>query len=200
MSEVEKNTADLTATSDATTDEITGQSQLSEESQTQIDYKAKLEEEVRRREKAEAKIIEQKRVMKESQVEEPVSQDLEKLLEDKLEQKFRELQFQTQEHRYSDVIKSYSTSAEEAQLMEHILKHDIVASGDIEKDVRRAKMLANEDKITQENTELKRALTARNTAGGISSGGQKVRETKQQWSAKDIKFAKEAGIDLSKLK
>jgi len=207
MSQVEINEADLTATSEATTEENKSETTLSEESKnTGVDYKAKLEEERARREKAEARIVELKRERKEAHTQESVEDiddqiaSIEKRMEEKLESRVREIQYQSQEQRYEEAITSIASTKDEAELITHILKHDINPTGDIVKDVRRAKILANEDSIAEENAELKKALATRGTAGGMSTAGHKVREQKQQWSAKDVKFAKAAGIDLSKLK
>lgn len=206
MEEVEKKEEETTSAPEATTGETETQSTLSEESQTQIDYKAKLEEERQRREKAEAKLVELKRERKDVQPQDDSSldderiADIERKLEEKLENRVREIQFQSQESKYEDRIAQYASNSDEAELIRYILKNDIKQSGDVEKDVRRAKMLANEDKIVQENAELKRAIVARKTTGGISTGGQKLREDRPVWSATEQKFAKVAGIDLSKLK
>lgn len=206
MEQVEKIEEEHTSASEATTEETKDQSQLSEESKTQIDYKAKLEEERRRREKAEAKLVELKQERKTAQTQEEVIDvdsriaEIEQRMSEKLEQRVREIQFQSQEQRYESLVASVSSSDDEAELIKHILKNDINPSGDIERDVRRAKLLANEDKVITENSELKRALATRKTVGGISTTGQRLREDKPVWSAKDIKFAKQAGLDLSKLK
>lgn len=206
--EVEKKQAEQTAPSEATTEEQKDQSQLSEESKTQpggINYAEKLEQERKRREKAEAKIVDLKKEKKEAKTEE--EQDvleariaqLEQSLISIVEQKTQELEMRTQRSRYDEAIRAVSSSEDEQALIRDILEHDIKPTGDIERDVRRAKILANEDSIANENEELKRALTARSTAGSISTGGQRVIEEKQTWTAADRKFAQAAGLDLTKV-
>lgn len=208
MEKVEKNEVEQSTASEATTEENKDQSTRSEASQTQtegIDYKAKLEAERQRREKAEAKLVDLKKEKKEANSEEEREdidariKKLEDNFEKRLEEKTRELEMRSEERRYSDAISSVASSTDEAELIKHILKNDIKPTGDIERDVRRAKLLANEDNLTSENEELKKALTARKTAGGISTSGQRVREEKQTWTAADHKFAQAAGLDLSKV-
>lgn len=206
MDNVEKNEVEQPTTSEATMEETKVQSQLSEESKTQVvDYKAKLDAERERREKAEAKIVELKKEKKESSSQEE-REDLEariagleaKLLET-VEAKTKELELKSEQRRYSEAISAISSSEDEAALIRHILENDIKPTGDIERDVRRAKLLANEESLTSENEELKHALVARKSSGGISTGGQRVIEDKQTWSAADRKFAQAAGLDLSKV-
>lgn len=210
MSEVEKKEVEQTTASEATTEETKAEPKLSEEStNTGVDYKAKLEEAQKRVEKAENKIVDLKRELKETDGEEAQSDLKEQIaalqekvqsFESMFENKAQELEMKAEERRYNDAVASVSSTDDEAQLIKHILKHDIKPTGDIDRDVRRAKLLANEDSLTSENAELKQSLVAKRTAGGVSTGGQRVRQEEPQYSAKDLKFAKAAGLDLTKSK
>lgn len=206
MSEVEKKDVEQTTAPEATTGEDKAESKLSEESQN-TDYAAKLEEAQKRVEKAENKIVDLKRELKESDndsekndLEEQIATLQEKVssFESMFDQKAQELEMKAEERRYNEAVASVSSSDDEKALIQHILKHDIKPTGDVERDVRRAKLLANEDSITSENAELKQSLVAKRTAGSISTGGQRVTQEEPQYSAKDLKFAKAAGIDLTK--
>lgn len=205
MNKVEKNEAEKTAASEATTEETKDQPKLSEESKTQVegvDYKAKLEAERLRREKAEARLVDLKREQKESESkgdEEDRLLAMEERLMSRLEEKTSQLQKQSKQSKYDDAISSVASSEDEAALIQHILDNDIKPTGDVAKDVRRAKILANEDDLFSENTELKKALSSRKTVGGISSGSQRVAENKKTWSNADKKFAAANGLDLSKI-
>lgn len=207
MSEVEKKEVEQTTTPEATTGETQAEPKLSEESKnTGVDYAAKLEEERQRREKAEAKLVELKREKKEAKTDGEDTSSIDARIESvkaELQQDFdkkvRELALQSESRRYDDAISSLASNSDEAALMKHILENDIVPTGDIERDVRRAKMLANEDKIASESAELKQALVSRNTAGGIATGSQRMQEETPNWTAADRKFAAAAGLDLSKL-
>ncbi len=132
MDDVEKKEVELTTPSEATTEETKEQPKLSEESQTQVvDYKAKLEAEQLRREKAEARIVELKKEKKEvstSQEREDLEsriEELESRLLSTVEEKTRELEMKSEQRRYSDAISSMSSSEDEAALIRHILENDI---------------------------------------------------------------------------
>lgn len=208
MSEVEKNEVEQTTNSGATAEETKAEPKLSEELQnTGIDYKAKLAEAQKRVEKAESKIVELKRELKDSDddsekddLREQIASLQEKVLsfESMFDQKAQELEMKAEERRYNDAIASVSSSDDEKALIQHILKHDIKPTGDVERDVRRAKLLANEESLVSENAELKQSLVAKRTAGGISTGGQRVQDKEPKYTATDLKFAKVAGINLTK--
>lgn len=208
MSQVEKNEVDHTTAPDATPGETQDQPKLSEEQQTQdggIDYKAKLEQERLRREKAEKKIVDLKREKKEAPTSEGVSElearlkELEASFSSRLEDTAKQLEMRSREDKYNDAINSVSSSEDEAELIKHILHNDIRATGDVARDVQRAKLLANEDRLVSENAELKAALASKRTAQSMATVGQRVQEDRQAWSAADIKFAKAAGLDVTKL-
>lgn len=153
----------------------------------EFDYKAELESERKRREKAEAKLVKLKKDKKEGN-----DPDIESKVNELLESKLSEIEKRTQEREYERVVKAYSQGEDEAELIQYHLNNSIRLTGDTEEDVRRAKILANEKKILETQSELSHAVRSR---GAIQTtpnmSGQKQKVTQEpEYTADELKLLK----------
>lgn len=145
------------------TEEIEKPEEGQPESEEEVDYKAKYEEEQRLRKKAESRV----QFLKEKKVdgdEKPITKkDLEEL-EANLTRRHLRAQVESRARELSE-------NEDEAKLILHHYEHSIVPTGDVKKDVARARLLANEAKFEREHEELFRAAESkRNRESGFSSG------------------------------
>lgn len=189
-----EDTAAGTAPSQEKTKEESAQEENLSEKQTQevetseIDYKAELEAERKRREKAEEKLVKLKKEKKE------VSEDLdlESKLEELLNRKLSDIEMRTQQREYERAVSSLSESAEEAELINWHLENSIRLSGDPAEDVRRAKLLANEKRLLRENKELAESSKVRATVSKTPNiSGQKTQAKKEpEYTSDEIRLLK----------
>lgn len=166
--------------------------------------KAKLEEERRLRVKAESALQYRKEKEKEREKgDEPVTKKDLLDLEANLTRKTLRAQVESE-------IKRVAENEDEAKLILNHYDATLVPTGDIAKDVRRAKLLANEAKAEREQEELEKARESKENRGRSFSGGRPEFESKEpeldpetrklvamnkmQWDSKEKIFKNTRGV------
>ena len=165
-----------------------------------IDYKKELEQERKLREKAESSAQyhkEKAKELRDSKEEEPSEEDtpLTKKDLDTLEANLTRKTFQNQVRSEASRI---ATNEDEAELIIFHYENSVVPTGDIVKDVTRARLIANEARIERNTEELTAALESKNSRSfGGSSGGRKLADpTKEPPLDADTKQL----VDMNKMK
>lgn len=170
--------------------EPTSELEADESKKTEVvDYKAELEAERERRERAEDKIVKLKKDKQETPPAEIPQDAMEKLKQELLEVQQAELSKIRMESSRSVIeaeISKRSTSDDEAALIRYHLENSVKMSGDVAKDVARAKLLANEKHYQKGMQEMAEALKAKNATGAPGFGSE-TKDGKQK--------AKLAGAD-----
>lgn len=144
---------------------------------TEPDYKAELALEKERTKKAEGKIVELKRELKNTPVEDLddvlANEDLDKKIDDKVEQRVSALTSGLVEDFVNTELDSLTTNPDEKELMKYHYENTIRKTGlsrsAIKNDLGKAKALANSGKIMTQNAELHAALVAKK--GIVNSSG-----------------------------
>lgn len=188
--EVENEDVDDAEASDDTSveesEEESDDSSDVEESKDDIDYKSLLEVEIARREKAEKAIVKMKKSQKEEDIDNDWTTDEPKLSEDRiaelLEANNQKIISQLTGDYEIDVLDSITSNPDERELIKFHLENTIKRTGlskaDIKADALRAKAIANADRLTAENAELKNSAKARKsiTNSGVGSAVRKTRK------------------------
>ena len=109
-------------------------------------------------------------------------------------------------------VKKIARSSDEANLILYHYEHSIVPLGDVAKDISRARLIANEQRVLRENDELRATLRSKETRGkGGGGGGQRpdvaskepsldadtktlVQRNKMTWDAKRGLYANDKGV------
>lgn len=184
------------------TEEIDKPEEGQPESEEEVDYRVKFEESERLRKKAEARV----QFLKEKKGDEDVpvtKKDLEEL-EANLTRRHLRAQVESR-------IKEVAENEDEAKLILLHYESSLVPTGDIKKDVSRARLLANEAKLEREHDELLRAAESKRNRGDGFSGGKPefgtkepeldsetkklVRMNKMTWDPKERLYKNERGVN-----
>ena len=165
----------------------------SEDETNEVDYEAELDAEKERRTKAEQKIVDMKRQSKDI--------DIDTLVEEKVNAKMQD----SATDLLADVLTGI-TNDKERELVKYHYENSIKPTGftvlAIQKDVARARLIANEGKITKENSEMKIALKAKHSVGtGTGSNQDKQSfETEPNYSEADKKLMERHGLTSKDIK
>ncbi len=171
----------------------------SEVETNEIDYEAELANERKRREKAEEKIVEMKRMSKEGKSQEDQDEDdiINRKIDERVNLALKENSTDTVEGELQDI----TDNDKERELIKFHYENSIRQSGytraAIRQDLERAKLLANESKLRKENSELKEALKAKAAVGKGSSGNNQIKpevEEDHKFSKADLEFMKKRGL------
>jgi len=166
-------------TNDTKEEEVQGTNAESSE----VDYKAELEKAKKQISQAEYTIQEEKRRRREAErlAEETVEPkpDVE---EDRLRQIIREEQSailsKVREGDAKRIARSMSSNDVEYELILHHYENSIRPTGDIESDIRRAKLLANEARYASDIEEARRSALSASMKGKGTGSGQKLQDKK----------------------
>jgi len=145
----------------------------------QIDYAAELEKERQEKENYKTGMLNAKDKLKKEKLKSPLGQES-PASDDKIRNIIREelgtFKTDTKKDDIQEIASQYSSTEDERELILHHYENTIRQSGfdrlSIEKDMARAKMLANEKTIVRENKQLKDALKAKKSISndGVGSG------------------------------
>jgi len=160
----------------------------------EVDYEVELAAEKERREKAEKKIIDMKRQSKDV--------DIATLVEEKVNAKMQD--------SATDLLEDVLTGIDnekERKLVQYHYENSIKPTGfttlAIQKDVARARLIANEGKIAKENSEMKIALKAKHSTGNAGMGSNQDKTTFEQepnYSPADKKLMERHGLTSKDIK
>lgn len=163
-----------------------GDSEEKDRSGDDIDYKAQLKEERKRRKQAEHNIVQLKQEQKGSEEKEdtPKSDDSgdassgdidEATIRSMIQEKVNEVKQEATSGTVDEVLNSMASSQDEKELIQHHYENTINQSGysreDVQRDIQRAKLLANESNLRTQLQETAQALQSersKNRAGGLS--------------------------------
>lgn len=197
--DTEEKTSQNNLEADENNDDQTSKKDDSAEQEV-IDYKAELERERKAREKAESDRDNYKKGMlkakskkkkdewdddfedEEDDQEDVINRKVEELVSKKSEDIYKKLS----QNQVNDRLDKYASSEDEKELMRFHLEHTINPSGDLDKDVQDAKLIANRKSLLTENQELKAALRAKGSIRNSSMGT----EVKTNQATKDDKEMK----------
>lgn len=165
-------------TSEVEADDSKNTNEEEPESQDSIDYKAKLEEERQRREKAEEAVVKYKKQAKEKESDD--SQPQEESDQPDVSELVRQEVSKARQEMVQDQIDAQLNSIEnedERELVKYHYHNTINPSGfstsQIREDVTRARLIANKDKIMQENQELRESLKSKQTVSNTGVGSNR---------------------------
>lgn len=199
--EVETTTEESGSTSEENKELINEVDETTEEngsaSETnEVDYEAELATEKERREGAEQKIVEMKRQSKGGDV------DIDTLVEEKVNAKLQDSAKDLLAGVLTDI-----TDEKERELVKYHYENSIKPTGfttlAIQKDVARARLIANEGKIAKENSEMKIALKAKHSTGNAGMGSNQDKTTFEQepnYSPADKKLMERHGLTSKDIK
>lgn len=181
-----KNDADDTADPNASEDET-----------NEVDYEAELAIEKKRREGAEQKIVDMKKQSKGGD-----DVDIDTLVEEKVNAKLQD----SATDLLADVLTGI-TDEKERELVKYHYENSIKPTGfttlAIQKDVARARLIANEGKIAKENSEMKLALKAKHSTGNAGMGSNQDKKSFEQepnYSPADKKLMERHGLTSKDIK
>ena len=184
----------------------------------ETDYKAQLEEELKVREKAESSAQYHREQAEKLRKENQLLKDEVKTDEDKpvtkrdLQEIEANLTRKTLRAQVEAEVKEIARNPDEAKLILYHYEHSIVPLGDVAKDISRARLIANEQRVLRENDELRAMLRSKETRGKASGGGgQKpsiapkepsldagtktlVQRNKMTWDSKRGLYANDKGV------
>jgi len=165
-----------------------------EDETNEVDYEVELAAEKERREKAEKKIVDMKRQSKDV--------DIDTLVEEKVNAKMQD--------SATDLLEDVLTGIDnekERKLVQYHYENSIKPTGfttlAIQKDVARARLIANEGKIAKENSEMKIALKAKHSTGNAGMGSNQDKTTFEQepnYSPADKKLMERHGLTSKDIK
>jgi len=149
-------------------------------SDNEIDYKELYEEEEKKRIKAENTIIKNKRKEKEETgIEDTTDYDNTNEVKEIIRTETKKIREDMVGDTIDTLGEKLCSNEDERKLVMFHYDNSIVQSGssrkDILKDLKRAKLIANEKLILAENSELKTSLAAKNTLGITGIGSNQVR-------------------------
>lgn len=166
----------------------------SEDETNEVDYETELAAEKGRREKAEEKIVKMKRQSKDV--------DIDTLVEEKVNAKLQD----SVPDLLADVLTGIADN-KERELVKYHYENSIKPTGfttlAIQKDVARARLIANEAKLTKENSELKIALKAKHSTGNAGMGSNQDKQSFEEepnYSEADKKLMKRHGLKPKDIK
>ncbi len=201
--------ADATATETAPTQETSTDETLREESKTpksaeESEYQAELQRLQSQLTKAEKALVKNKTEKKKPSIDEDAL--VEKLLSKMQEQQGSFMQ-QEREEYIDTQIDVLASSSDEAKLikfhLENTLNVDKRSKRSVDEAVEMAKLLANRNKLSQQNEELSAALAARQTTRtSVAAASQRgARSRTPHISSEEKEFLQAMGVkDFSKLK
>lgn len=179
-----------------------------EEEEKNIDFKQKLEdakkEAKEKLDKAEKKIIKLKKARKDGEIDpeidpDPVDPPISREdVQDIVRTETQKVKKDLREDDAREYARSISTNADEEKLIMFHYKNTVSSTGNLQKDIKRAKLIANEDSIAQTNEEIKKAFDSRNTKGYRGGGGgqRPFKGTpRPKLSPQDEKIIKRGGFD-----
>lgn len=144
-----------------------------------IDYKAELEKERKRREKAEFALYKKNTEGKRSAAPEWDEDELEAKIEEKIEARVSAIRSSQVGEIIDDELLASAKTDEERELVKFHYENSIVQSGSsrtaIREDLRKAKLLANSSKYERENAEMAETMKAKNALGNTSGGTNQAR-------------------------
>ena len=188
---------DSNSPSEEKTKEDTSESKKEDTSEQNIDYKKLLEEEKKKRKDDRKKFF----TKKEDEDYDPEPSLTPEEIEGKIAEKVKENVTALERRIFESNAKSWATqlseNPEEKELMLYHYNNSIVPSGDVEKDMKRCQLLANEGRIEAKERELKRALAKEPTGTG-SGAGQKlpIPPEKPVMTEADRKVKEKAGKEV----
>ena len=169
----------------------------SEDETNEVDYEAELAIEKKRREGAEQKIVDMKKQSKDG-----VDVDIDTIVEEKVNAKMQD----SATDLLADVLTGI-TNEKERNLVKYHYENSIKPTGfttlAIQKDVARARLIANEGKIAKENSEMKIALKAKHSTGNAGMGSNQDKTTFEQeptYSPADKKLMERHGLTSKDIK
>lgn len=174
--EVAKEEETPKESSETTTEETDKESEVAN-----IDYKQELEEERKRRMKAEA-IIQRHKPKKEEEVEEEETPDDEPLtaksvaevVERTVSKHLGALSVNMQRRQLEDEVARVAETPDERELILHHLENTVRLTGDVRLDVENAKAIANRRRLASKLEEAKMAALSKHTRQTVTGGaGQK---------------------------
>jgi len=165
-----------------------------EDPRENIDYKRILEEEKAKKKEWRDKFFKEKKARDEEE-ESLESEEIEEKIEEKVKLHVASLQRNLQENNAKQMAQVIAGSSDEAELILYHYKNTITPSDDLEKDMRRCKLLANEGRIDKQFSEIRRSIDARERRGKSSGSGQKLpqKEEKPELSEADKKVLNKIG-------
>ena len=200
--EVEKTTEDSGSNPEENKEVIndaddTADPTASEDETNEVDYEAELATEKKRREGAEQKIVDMKKQSKDGG-----DVDIDTLVEEKVNAKLQD----SAKDLLADVLTGV-TDEKERELVKYHYENSIKPTGfttlAIQKDVARARLIANEGKIAKENSEMKIALKAKHSTGNAGMGSNQDKTTFEQepnYSPADKKLMERHGLTSKDIK
>ena len=169
----------------------------SEDETNEVDYEAELAIEKKRREGAEQKIVDMKKQSKDG-----VDVDIDTIVEEKVNAKMQD----SATDLLADVLTGI-TNEKERNLVKYHYENSIKPTGfttlAIQKDVARARLIANEGKIAKENSEMKIALKAKHSTGNACMGSNQDKTSFEQepnYSPADKKLMERHGLTSKDIK
>ena len=186
------------------------ESKIPESSAPTIDFKAMLEEEKAKLQRAEEKIVKLKKLGKkdvpstnEDEDEEVPEEKVSRLVADQIEKVKDEVRREIVESEVDDLISELSSNSDERQLIRHIYENRLQKSGysrsQIREDLENAKVLANKTAILKSNKELSEALKSKvttTTAPNFVSGTRATEKSGPTYSAKERALLEKYGVKI----
>lgn len=186
-----------------------GQDSGTETEEEAIDYKALLEEErklaeAREKELSQAQFkIEQLKKKKKSEATQTEEEEKDETIDVAalIKQEVGKFQTVLLEDKVNDEIGKSSADADEAALIKYHLDHSIQKSGDLKKDIARAKLLANQPRFEKNMREISESLKSKKgKSNGETSGHAEPGDVEVKLSPADEALLKRRGLSAKDVK
>lgn len=169
-----------------------------ENPQDNTDYKELLEKEKKEKKKWRDEFFKNKEKSDDSEdndIPEFNPEEIEEKIEQKVNSRISALQKNLQQENAKQWANNLAGSPDEANLILYHYNNTINPSGELEKDMRRAKLLANEGRVDKRISEIMRSVNSKNNRGTSDGSGQKIppKEEEPELSEEDRKIREKMG-------
>ena len=173
----------------------------SQETQEEVDYKKELEFVQKELEKKSKRINQAEHVIEtlKSKGSDINADTIAELVDQAVGERMKEFQETVRGDAIENLVESYASNPDEAELIRHHLKHSIRPSGDDITDILNAKALANKARFDRQRAEIKRAQGETEAEKVTSSGQKGANKPPKRLSADDRKIMRVYGISEEEL-
>ena len=163
-----------------------------------VDYKEELEKAQQMLQKKEKQVKQAEHVIENLKKDKSGPVDV-SVIEQIVQEQMSNFTEQVRGDAITNLVRSYSSSDEEAELIKHHLKHSIRASGDDEADILNAKALANKTRLVQKTAERNRAELRSEPEQATTAGAKDTPAKPLQLSNTDQNIARAFGLTKEEL-
>lgn len=141
-------------------------------------YKKELEKVKQERDNYKEGLLSKKEELKKTKEENPElsEEKIQEMVDSRLKEEFSSFKEDIFKNQINNAIDSLTEDENKKELIRYHYQNSINKSGDINADIRRALLLADEKKIFKEKEELKRSLSSQNSISNTSYGSTAKRE------------------------